>query len=148
MSESDPFQYHCGERPEHASVAVRPAMKAKSVDASPVSFTGEASDAAGTNPVRAGFWSRTRHVLDERHVRERPVWQRILYPFLGAVTFTFGIFAAIMPILPGGMLIPIGLVFIMCFHQRTERWSKRTVTAVMNGCERQWKRLVAGFRDR
>lgn len=86
-------------------------------------------------------FDRLRHKLDEHAVRDRPLWQRIVYPILGFAAIIGGLFAAVMPVVPGGLLIPIGLVLLMCFHPRSERWMKRALCRLITWAERIWTKM-------
>jgi uncharacterized membrane protein YbaN (DUF454 family) len=63
-------------------------------------------------------------------LRPRPLWQRLFYPFIGAILIILGIILWIMPVVMGFPLIIIGLPFLFCFHPRSELWVRRKMHAV------------------
>jgi uncharacterized membrane protein YbaN (DUF454 family) len=61
--------------------------------------------------------------------RPRPLWQRLLYPFIGAILIIVGIILWIMPVVMGFPLIIIGVPLLFCFHPRLELWIRRKMHA-------------------
>jgi hypothetical protein len=101
------------------------------------------------NPNPAGdgrptFLERVRRAVEPKGDLRRPWWQRLVYPVLGLVVLLFGIFASIMPLVPGGMLIPVGFIMMMCVHPRWERWGRSRVASAIAVLQR----LMARFFGR
>ena len=89
---------------------------------------------------------RLRRLMDPERVCQRPLWQRVLYPILGLAAAAFGLFALVMPVVPGAFLIPIGIVMLMCFDERCEAWSKRAVTRAMDRMSGWWSGFMRRIR--
>jgi uncharacterized membrane protein YbaN (DUF454 family) len=68
--------------------------------------------------------------ITEQCLRPRPLWQRLLYPFIGAILIILGIILWITPVVMGFPLIIIGVPFLFCFHPRLELWVRRKMHAV------------------
>jgi SAM-dependent methyltransferase len=66
----------------------------------------------------------------QQRLRPRPLWQRLLYPFIGAILIILGIILWITPVVPGFPLIIIGVPLLFCFHSRLELWFRRKMHAV------------------
>jgi hypothetical protein len=61
----------------------------------------------------------------EQCLRPRPLWQRVIYPFIGVILIILGIIGWITPVIPGFPLIIIGVPWLACFHPRLELWVRR-----------------------
>jgi uncharacterized membrane protein YbaN (DUF454 family) len=65
----------------------------------------------------------------QQPLRPRPLWQRLLYPFLGAILIIVGIILWITPVVMGFPLIIIGVPLLFCFHPRLEHWIRSRMHA-------------------
>jgi len=59
--------------------------------------------------------------LENEHMpKSRPLWQRIVLPFIGLILIIIGLLGWLMPIVPGFPLIIIGVIFLFAFSSRLE----------------------------
>ena len=73
-------------------------------------------------------------------MRNRPLWQRIIYPLVGLVFIIIGIIGWLMPIVPGFPLIIIGLPWLACFNARFELWIRRHMRRIGQGILKKFRR--------
>ena len=75
---------------------------------------------------------------------ERPLWQRIVLPFVGLVCVVVGIIGWLMPVIPGAPLAVLGIPFLFCFSRRAEQGCRDRCVRVV-----RWiKQRTAGLRAR
>lgn len=76
--------------------------------------------------------------LAGRPVVLRPIWQRILFPFVGLACLCLAAFGAALPVVPGWLFAIPGLWFISCSRMK---WEAR-VRLIIRGLLLRWiKRL-------
>jgi hypothetical protein len=63
-------------------------------------------------------------------LKPRPLWQRVVYPFIGMVLVILGIILWIMPVVMGFPLIIMGVPFLFCFNPRLELWIRRKMHTI------------------
>ncbi len=71
----------------------------------------------------SSFADKVMHTL-EQPAPERPMWQRIIYPFLGLLAVIVGIIGWLLPVIPGAPLAIVGLPWLFCFNRRSEQWAR------------------------
>jgi uncharacterized membrane protein YbaN (DUF454 family) len=76
----------------------------------------------------------------DQTLRPRPLWQRLVYPFVGIVLIILGIILWITPVVPGFPLIIIGVPLLFCFNPRFELWGRRKMHAVRQSLMNKFKR--------
>jgi uncharacterized membrane protein YbaN (DUF454 family) len=77
---------------------------------------------------------------ENQSVRPRPLWQRLLYPFIGFILVILGVILWLMPVVPGFPLFIIGVPLLFCFHPRIELWSRRKLHAIGQSLKNTFKR--------
>ncbi|MBA3684520.1 MAG: hypothetical protein H0W72_04685 [Planctomycetes bacterium] len=88
----------------------------------------------------SAFASRIMHTLEEP-APQRPMWQRVLYPFLGLIALVVGIIGWLLPVIPGAPLAIIGIPWLFCFNQRSEQWARDRMRRALVWCRERWARL-------
>ena len=54
----------------------------------------------------------------------RPIWQRIVYPFIGTILILIGLLGLILPVMPGMIFVLAGIPLVACIHPKLEYWVK------------------------
>ncbi|MBM4103428.1 MAG: methyltransferase domain-containing protein [Planctomycetes bacterium] len=66
----------------------------------------------------------------QQPLRPRPLWQRLLYPFIGIILVILGIILWLTPVVMGFPLIIIGVPLLFCFHPRLELRFRRKMHTI------------------
>lgn len=79
-------------------------------------------------PSRRGRWKawlrgKAHRLLEylEAPVPKRPVWQRMVLPFVGVLLLALSVVGGLLPILQGWLFVIPGAVLLACVHPRCER---------------------------
>ena len=70
---------------------------------------------------------KKENLTPEPYLRPRPLWQRLIYPFVGIILILLGIILWLTPVVMGFPLIIIGVPLVFCFHPRLELWGRRRI---------------------
>jgi hypothetical protein len=73
-------------------------------------------------------------------IRSRPLWQRLLYPFVGIVLICLGILLWLTPVVMGWPLFFIGVPLLFCIHPRLELWGRRKTRQMKLAIGKKFKR--------
>jgi uncharacterized membrane protein YbaN (DUF454 family) len=76
----------------------------------------------------------------DQPVRPRPLWQRLIYPFIGFILIILGIILWLTPVVMGFPLIIIGLPLLFCFHPRLELWGRQKRHVIRQSLMKNFKR--------
>ena len=88
------------------------------------------------------FAQRIDAMLTEPAPR-RPLWQRMVLPFVGLVFFAVGIIGWLLPVIPGLPLAILGAPFLFCFNRRCEQWSRDR----MRHTREAWRQRLARWKS-
>ena len=80
----------------------------------------------------------------EECLRCRPLWQRIIYPVIGAILIVLGIIGWLVPIIPGFPLIIIGLPLFVCINPRFELWARRLMRKMGQAVKKRFRKKGNG----
>jgi len=69
--------------------------------------------------------NKKKNCITESYVRNRPLWQRVIYPIVGGILVIIGTILWLFPVVPGFFLVIVGLPLLFCFHPRFESLVRR-----------------------
>jgi uncharacterized membrane protein YbaN (DUF454 family) len=79
--------------------------------------------------------------LDGKIFKERPLWQRIVYPIIGSVLVIIGIVGTLLPILPGFVFIFLGIPLLFRFNYKWECWERRNMHKIIHAIANKSKKI-------
>lgn len=77
---------------------------------------------------------------DDQALHHRPMWQRLLLPFVGLLCVLVAAVGGFIPLIPGWPLALIGLPLLAAFNPRYEAWIRRKMRRAWCAIRRRFGR--------